>query len=140
MRGTRAAVVAALLITGTFGSIRAGPEAEKLAAAAAVSWLALIDDGRYAQSWKEASGYFQGAVTQKGWGQSLQGVRRPLGHVTSRELRTAREVTSLPGAPDGHYVVLEFASSFSNKATAVETVTFVLDKGGQWKAAGYFIR
>ena len=140
MKVMRAAAILALLIGGAFGPARAEPEAEKLATGAALAWLALIDDGRYTESWKQASGYFRGAVTEKSWDTSLRGVRAPLGKVLSREVRAAKEAMSLPGAPDGHYVVMEFAASFANKTSAIETVTFALEKGGQWRAAGYFIR
>jgi hypothetical protein len=47
---------------------------------------------------------------------------------------------NLPGAPAGQYVVMQFDSSFANKHSAVETVTFMLEEGGQWRAAGYFIK
>lgn len=140
MRVIAVAAIVGLLIGGAFGPARAEPEAEKLATGAALAWLALIDDGRYAESWNEASGYFRGAVTEKGWDASLRGVRAPLGKVQSREIRAAKEARSLPGAPDGHYVVMEFAASFANKTSAIETVTFTLEKGGRWRAAGYFIR
>jgi hypothetical protein len=116
------------------------PEAEKRASEAAMIWLGLIDGGRYAQSWKDASGYFRGAVTEKGWDASLRGVRAPLGTVRSRAVRLTKEATSLPGAPDGQYVVIELQTSFAAKASAVETVTFVKERDGTWRAAGYFIR
>ncbi len=37
--------------------------------------------------------------------------------------------TSLPGAPDGEYVVIEFITSFSNKKSAIETVTPKMENG-----------
>jgi len=37
-------------------------------------------------------------------------------------------------------VVMQFDTSFSNKKSAVETVTFVQEKDGKWKAAGYYIK
>ena len=137
-----AALLAAGLLMGVVGAVlvSAGPEAEKQATDAAMIWLRLIDDGRYAQSWKDASGYFRGAVTEKGWEASLRGVREPLGTVQSRAVRGTKEATSLPGAPDGHYVVIELRTSFSAKASASETVTFMEERDGAWRAAGYFIR
>jgi len=134
------ALLVGLLIAGASSPVQADPEAEKAATSAALSWLMLIDEGRYAESWKQASDYFRGAVTEKGRDTSLRGVRVPLGKTMSRQVRSTKEATSLPGAPDGHYVVMEFATSFANKASVIETVTFMLDKGRQWRAAGYFIR
>jgi hypothetical protein len=34
---------------------------------------------------------------------------------------------------------MQFQASFANKKSAVETVTFMLEKDGQWRAAEYFI-
>ena len=66
--------------------------------------------------------------------------REPLGALAWRNLRSAQRLTELPGAPDGQYVVMQFDSSFANKKTAIETVTFVLEADGQWKSTGYFIK
>ena len=60
--------------------------AEKSATNAAQSWLVQIDSGNYAKSWKEASAYFQGAVTEKNWTDALNGTRKPLGKLVSRKL------------------------------------------------------
>ena len=109
-------------------------------AAAAQSWLAQIDSGNYAKSWKEASAYFRGALTEKAWTDALNGTRKPLGKLVSRKLTKAQNAQSLPGAPDGNYVVMQFDTSFINKKDAVETVTFVQEKDGKWKAAGYYIK
>ena len=58
----------------------------------------------------------------------------------SRKLKGAQYETSLPGAPDGEYVVIQYDTSFENKQSAVETITPTLDKDGQWRVSGYFIR
>jgi hypothetical protein len=114
--------------------------AEKAATSAAQAWLALIDGGNYAKSWQEASALFQGAVTQKAWEDAMESVRKPLGKLVSREVKTAQSFTALPGVPDGQYVVMQFETSFANKKSAIETVTFMLGKDGQWKSTGYFIK
>lgn len=79
-------------------------------------------------------------MTEKNWTDALNGTRKPLGKLTSRKLGKAQSATSLPGAPDGNYVVMQFNTSFSNKKDAVETVTFMQEKDGKWKAAGYYIK
>lgn len=63
-----------------------------------------------------------------------------MGKVVSRRLKTAHYATSLPGAPDGKYVVLKYASSFQNKNSAVETVTPMLDSDGGARVSGYYIK
>lgn len=114
--------------------------AEKSAAAAATIWLGQIDSANYATSWKNASAYFRGVVTEKSWTDALNGSRKPLGKLLLRRLNNAKSAKSLPGAPDGAYVVLQFDTNFSNKTAAVETVTFMREKDGKWKAAGYYIK
>ncbi len=114
--------------------------AEKAAQLAAKQWLALVDQGKYAESWKTAAAYFKNAVPEQQWLQSMNGARRPLGKVISRKLLSARFTTSMPGAPDGQYVVIQYATAFENKASAVETVTPMLDPDGKWRVSGYFVK
>ena len=113
---------------------------EEPAVVAAEGWLKLVDEGKFAESWKESAEYFKGAVKQDQWEQSIQSVRIPLGAVISRRLKTKNFATSLPGAPDGEYVVIQFATSFENKSSAVETVTPMMDKDGQWRVSGYYVK
>jgi hypothetical protein len=113
---------------------------EKSAQMAAETWLGQVDVGNYAASWREASPYFQGAVTEQVWAASLNGVRKPLGKVMSRKLQSAQHTKSVPGAPDGNYIVMQFDTHFENKQAAIETVTFLQEKDGKWKAAGYYIK
>ena len=119
--------------------LAASPQ-EKAAVAAAETWLAGIDAGSYAQSWKDSSAFFQAAVTEAGWHDALTKVRKPPGEMKSRKLLEAKSQKSLPGVPDGEYVVIKFDTSFAAQEKAVETVTFSLEKDGKWKASGYFIR
>ncbi|MGH7950619.1 MAG: protein kinase domain-containing protein [Limisphaerales bacterium] len=110
------------------------------AISAAQKWLALIDAGNYSESWKQASAIFQGGVTESAWENSMNTFRKPLGGLVSRKLSSAQRMTELPGAPDGQYVVMQFETSFANKKSAIETVTFDLEKDGEWKSSGYFIK
>jgi hypothetical protein len=63
-----------------------------------------------------------------------------LGPFVSRELTGSHYATSLPGAPDGEYVVLTFQAKFENKASAIETVTPMKDTDGSWRVSGYFVK
>jgi len=115
-------------------------EAETQALAAAESWLALVDKQQYAESWDAAAGYLQATVGKDAFVKSLEGARKPLGKVLSRELKSKAFRTSLPGAPDGKYVLIQFKTSLANKKSAVETVTPMLDKDNQWHVSGYFVK
>lgn len=70
----------------------------------------------------------------------MRAYRVPLGKVQSRKLKSATYTKTLPGAPDGQYVVLQYESSFEHKQSAVETVTPMLDNDGKWRVSGYFIK
>jgi hypothetical protein len=113
---------------------------KKEAVASAEAWLALVDSGKYADSWKQASDYFKNAVKQSQWENSLTAVRKPLGKIVSRTLSSKTYMTSLPGAPDGEYVVIQFETSFQNKKSAVETITPMREKDGKWRVSGYYIK
>lgn len=114
--------------------------AEKAAQEAAKQWLALVDQGKYAESWEGAAAYFKNAVSEQQWLQSMKAVRQPLGKLMSRRLLSATFTKTLPGAPDGQYVVIQYTTSFENKASAVETVTPMRESDRQWRVSGYFIK
>jgi hypothetical protein len=116
------------------------PEAEADALAAAEAWLALVDSGQYAESWDEAAQYFKGAVPKDKWLQTMNAARTPFGKNIFRKLKSKHYKTSLPGAPDGEYVVIKFNASFENKKSAVETITPMLDKDGTWRVSGYYMK
>jgi len=66
--------------------------------------------------------------------------REPLGKLISRKVANALYTTSLPGLPDGQYVVIQFNTSFENKKSGIETVTPMVDKDGRWRVSGYYIK
>lgn len=134
----RILVIAALLAAASVAHA-AGPADHDAAAKDAGAWLAVVDAGKYADSWQQASPAFQKAEAQAAWEQALQTVRTPLGKLVKRELADAKYSTTLPGMPDGQYWVLHENTVFEHKAAAVETVVLV-PAGDSWKVAGYFIR
>jgi hypothetical protein len=115
-------------------------EAKAEAVNAANAWLALLDAGDYGASWDGAADYLKRAISKEDWQRTVAAVRQPLGAVTEREVEAASYRTELPGAPDGHYVVIQFSTRFANKRSAVETVTPTLEEDGQWRVSGYFVR
>jgi hypothetical protein len=110
------------------------------AESAARAWLTLLDAGKYADSWSSAAGVFRQKISASQWEAAAAGARAPLGALKSRTLQSATPRSTLPGAPDGEYVVIQFASSFEHKASAVETVTPMKDADGKWHVSGYFIQ
>ncbi|MFH1313866.1 MAG: DUF4019 domain-containing protein [Candidatus Eisenbacteria bacterium] len=138
----RVAVI--LLVVGVlcfFGcSSKSDTPAEDAAVKAAQAWVSLVDSGKYEESWNETAEFFKGAVHKDGWQRSMEAVRRPLGANLSREVKSREYSTTMPGAPDGEYVVIQFESSFEYKKSAIETVAPMLDKDGKWRVAGYYIK
>ena len=133
-------VVALVLVFASITVNAQNVDKEIEAVTAAEDWLALVDAGKYGDSWKAASGLFKNAVKQGQWEQSLKAVRDPLGKLVSRKLLSKTPMSSLPGAPDGEYLVIQFETSFQNKKSAVETITPIKEKDGKWRVSGYYIK
>jgi Protein of unknown function (DUF4019) len=138
MRSLTAVTLGLWLLGGA--PVLASEAEEKAAVSAAESWLKLIDAGQAAASWDAAASSFKAAVDKPGWEKALRAARGPLGTLVSRKLVTRQLTHTLPGAPDGTYVVLTYQSQFEHKKSAVETVTPMLDTDGRWRVSGYFIR
>jgi hypothetical protein len=140
---TRLRAMGLLCLVGTLltaGPARAAGGAEEAAQSVAESWLKLVDGGQYEKSWQEAAKLFKGAITVEQWKQAVGGVRGPLGKVVSRKIKSRQYMEQVPGAPDGKYVVLQFETVFENKASAIETVTPMVDPDGAWRVSGYFVK
>lgn len=101
---------------------------------AARRFLALLDQGRWDESYRATGSAFQKLNTVKVWSSVSEKVRPPLGPVVSRTLLSQE---NLPAPPAG-YEVVKFRTSFANKAVTVETVT--LDReDGAWRIVGITI-
>jgi len=145
----RAAAVAAILFCLlAFGlaarlAESAEPPASKdetAAAASARTWLAHVDAERYGESWDTAASLFRMAVTRSQWQEQLGAARAPLGKLQSRKLTASQASSSLPGAPEGHYVVMQWQAIYEHRPAAIEIVTALREQDGEWQVAGYFIR
>jgi hypothetical protein len=133
-------VVAVLMIAAASFAEGSGMEGVEEAVKVAESWLALIDRGEYGKSWDQSADLFRAALTREKWAQALEGSRRPLGELVSRKVKSKQYETSLPGAPDGEYVVVQFSTSFTKKKSGIETVTPMKDPDGVWRVSGYYIK
>jgi len=122
-----------IFITVMSYGVYAEQSAEDAAVASSQKWLSLVDTGKYAEIWDEAAGYFKNAVPKQKWLESMEAFRKPLGKLISRKLKSKQYATTLPGAPDGEYVVIQYETSFENKMSATETITPMLDKDGTWR-------
>ena len=128
----------ATILVGVASGADTGQQQDALAAAK--NWLSRIDSGEYAKSWADAAQYFKKAITEAEWVQSMQEVRKPLGKIISRKLKSQTPKTTLPNTPEGNYVVIQFETSFANGKSGIETITPQLEKDGTWRVAGYHIQ
>ncbi len=115
------------------------PSASDAATDAAVvdtarQWLALVDAGRWDDSYRMTGTAFRKLNTAQVWATTSEKVRTPLGAMISR---TVASQEFLPAPPSG-YEVVKFRTRFANKAETVETVTLDREEGG-WRVVGVTI-
>lgn len=127
-----------LLIRTTSPAAEAKPEV--VAQDAAEKWLALVDPGKYAESWEQMSSPFKSEVSERKWKSTIGKIRKPLGKVVSRKLKSAEYSKELPGAPEGEYVIVQFDTSFGQKSGAIEKVTLMLGQDLIWRVSSYAVK
>jgi len=103
-------------------------------------WVALIDRGDYAASWKAAGAKFRLAITPERWSEAVKAVRGPLGPLAQRTVLSTSFTRSFPGASDGDYALVVFRTAFEKKTEGDETLTLEREPDGAWRVIGYFIR
>lgn len=151
LTGMSMAIAALALAAGLHAAAQgSGPEAASIpkgeeidvrpAMAAATEWLALVDQGRYADSWEQGAGALRSAVPRPDWEKALVAARLALGRFLGRKLVAATYTRELPNAPAGEYVVIQYQARYENKAFAVETVTPMREADGRWRVSGFYIR
>jgi hypothetical protein len=97
-------------------------------------WLTLMDRGEYAASWEAASDWFHGVISKEKWASTVESVRVPLGELLVREVFDTRFTAG------GSRFQARFKSGFAGMAETVETLSFMRQRDGAWKATGYLIR
>ena len=119
------------------GGAAATPEED--ARKAADAWLKLVDDAQYAKAYDAAAALLKSAAKKADFEAAVAKARAPLGKVKSRTFKSATAAKSLPGAPAGDYVVIQFDLT-AEKGAAVETITPMLEKDGTWRVSGYYLK
>jgi DNA-binding CsgD family transcriptional regulator len=131
--------IAALMLQPQAAQTSAVPPAQASAAQTDVTrsardWLALVDAGRWEESWRATGGSFRTLNTVAAWTSASEQARVPLGAMVSRA-DLSRE--SVPAPPHG-YEMVKFRTSFANRTGVVETLTLVRE-GQAWRVVGYLI-
>lgn len=139
---TKSRLWGAILATALLAAPAWAQEPESVADAqeAAERWLAQVDAGNYAASWRDGATPFRAAMAQQQWEAALRQLRGALGSAGDRALKSATFTKTLPGQPDGQYVVIQYTTQFANKQQAVETVTPMREADGAWRVAGYYVQ
>jgi hypothetical protein len=107
---------------------------------AAREWLALIDRGDHAASWKAAGAKFKADITEERWSDASKAVTEQFGRAVQRSVRKTNFTRSFPGVLDGDYALVIFRTAFAHKTEGEETVTLEHEPDGKWRVIGYFIR
>lgn len=113
------------------------------ATVAAERFLAFVDRGDVPNSYNEMAAASRQMVSLQQWESAVKTVRSPLGTLVSRRMVTAVPTHNLPGAPEGDYVVIQYNTRFSKLPSdqiAIETVTPMLDRDGNWRVSGYYVK
>ncbi len=100
-------------------------------------WLALVDQGRYGESWDAGSTTFKMTIPRKEWIQAMNALRKPIGPVKSRKIIDIGTAENPKGLPAGEYMVYFYETEFSGKPKASELLTLVLERDGQWRVLTY---
>jgi DNA-binding CsgD family transcriptional regulator len=101
---------------------------------AARQWLALVDQGKWDDSYRMMGSAFQKLNTAQVWADASDKMRAQLGAVISRTFLSEQ---NLPAPPYG-YEVVKFRAKYANNANAVETVTLERE-GDAWRVVGAII-
>src|SRR5271166_870470 len=101
-----AALAILVCVLGPSNARAANQAAVEQATKAAAAWLTLLDSGNYRACYEQASQIVKDHLSEDAFVQQFSAALKPLGSVVSRKLKVAQYATSLPGAPDGQYVVI----------------------------------
>ncbi len=106
----------------------------------AARYLELLDQYRYEEAWQEMSTLFQALGNQNQWQRRQKTIRSTYGSLASRQFYRIDYRQSYSLSPDGQYVIVQFKSSYQNKAETIETVVFDCSTSPECSIREYVIR
>ncbi|MDR6147044.1 DNA-binding CsgD family transcriptional regulator [Sphingomonas sp. SORGH_AS870] len=98
---------------------------------AAQRFLALVDQGRWADSYRATGSAFRRINSEAVWAAASEKMRAQMGTMVSRSFLSQE---NLPAPPDG-YEVVKFRARYSRSGDVIETVTLE-HQAGAWRIVG----
>lgn len=110
--------------------------AKQAAQTAAQSWLEMIDDDDYDESWDEASALLQKQIEREKWIQEGRELRKTVKTLSGRTRTMVQYRDSIQHAPsDGPFVILKYRST--SEEGRFEELLLTVREDDTWKVAGY---
>lgn len=138
-----AVLIFAFLVMILFPLLNDRPEGYKAEAATAAAkvFLALVDAGKFDESWQSSALPMKTKITQADWNKHLADSRQRTGAIVSRQDPDLSYATmAQDSTAKGEYIVVVFASDFEVVKGVSETITVMLEEDKVWRVAGYFIQ
>ncbi len=130
----------AIFVAMLAGCTSSNPEdATKDGVAAATSWLALIDAGKYDDAWAASADEIKTVGPKETFAKMMEQTRAPLGKEVSRAIKDKGYAKDPQNAPPGEYVQIHFTSSFENAKSATELIIVKKQPDGAWKVGQYSV-
>lgn len=137
--------LSALLLLIPMTGLHAVADREIQAKETALTWLALIDEGKYAEALDQADPHLRESIERQAWVDGLTQVRKPLGQADSRRLLRLFATTLLPEAPEGDYVVVNFRTRYALREDPMNEIIVLSAQedtpydNPTWKVIGFYL-
>lgn len=124
--------------TSALPETTAGTAEQRLEAAAARSYLGMIDREEFKRTWDQSGPALRAQSSEFAWKNMLKLATKTLGGSQQREPEGFGFSTRIDASvPEGEYVLVQFKSTSGSTATT-EKVVMQKDQS-QWKIIGYFV-
>lgn len=106
---------------------------------AAETWLKMVDQGSYGNSWEAGALPLRLTMTRKEWISSMQAMRKSMGRPVERKIADIRLAQNPKNLARGNYMVFVFQTTFSSRHIAREILTLQQGRDSQWRVLTYLL-
>jgi len=141
--GWKATAICLLILVLALPRLVAADEAnqdladEVAAYARAGQFVDRLDQGDYSGAWMALDSHSRQLEQPLLWQQRQAAIRAAYGAVLQRQPRPAYHRRSYAQHPDGHYIVVSFATRFASKALGIETIIVRQEPDGMLAVIAY---